>query len=418
MTSLIVIDGPGVTDAKPKIAPQTVQHIDAATINARSECLKLSRSMYNKLPKELRSFVYGYLCLEDRRIPIGPYYHFRKYEPYPGMETEYSGTQYCPRDGDLQTELADGKIRIDHDIYPEEDLILPRSHIFDPSYMSQDVVFELLDLYYESNSFSVCNVEGGLDELCTATPSSSAPTAFIPIDHVRDLQIRMKFEHSKPHDCTLKRNPGCFHSNYYFKDESQLRDAVDSLKAFRTRIGETSHEINIEFILMTNLDTSQEDQVARINAKAYFTNFLQSIRNTVYELLHDRGHVSIRVTHQDDGLMAFPKNYTGLFKMTKDQWEYEKSQQPSDSDWDNNCWILPIESARLTSQHQAELGGYNVDDLSGILHSRWGVDDIFRHTFSARDAIKGPYWPVGRPTKPSAIYTLSCKPVSSCLAYE
>lgn len=296
--------------------------VDTAIMKAKTECLELGRSMYNKLPKELRNLVYGYLCLEDRRIPVGPYYHFRKYEPYPGLEAQYSATLYCPRNGDLQTELADGKIRIDHDIYPEEDLVLPRSHIFDPSYLSQDIVLELMEMYYGSNSFSVCNVEGGLNELCTAIPFSSALSEFVPIDHVRDLQIRMKFEHCKPHDCTMKRARGCFHSSYYFKDESQLRDAVESLEAFRTRIARLSHETNIEFILMTDLDTPQDDQLAKTNAKAYFTNFLQSIRNTVYELLHERGRISVRVTHQDDGLMAFPKNYTGLYTMTKDQWEY------------------------------------------------------------------------------------------------
>jgi hypothetical protein len=296
--------------------------IDAATMKAQSECLELSRSMYNKLPKELRNSVYAYLCLEDRRIPIGPYYHFRKYEPLEGKEMEYSDTQFCPRDGDLKTELADGKTRIDHDIYPEEDLVLPSSHIFDPSYMSQDIVLELLKIYYESNSFSVCNVEGGLDELCTPIPASSAPSEFVPIDHVRDLQIRMKFEHLKPHCCTLKQDPGCFHTNYSFEDESQLRAAVDTLEAFRTRFLKTSHEMNIEVIIMTDLHTPGEDQVAKTNAKASFTNFLQSIRNTIYELLHDRERVSVRVTHQDDGLMAFPKNYTGLFRLTKDQWEY------------------------------------------------------------------------------------------------
>ncbi|KAJ4330707.1 hypothetical protein N0V87_009773 [Didymella glomerata] len=248
-------------------------------MKAQSECLELSRSMYNKLPKELRNSVYAYLCLEDRRIPIGPYYHFRKYEPLEGKEMEYSDTQFCPRDGDLKTELADGKTRIDHDIYPEEDLVLPSSHIFDPSYMSQDIVLELLKIYYESNSFSVCNVEGGLDELCTPIPASSAPSEFVPIDH-------------------------------------------------------------------------------------------------------------------------------------------EKSQQVPNSDWDNNYWILPIESTRLTSQQQAELGGYSIDDLGGILHSRWGVDDIFRETVSTRNVVEGPYWPVGRPTNPSAIYMLSNKPALSFPASE
>lgn len=340
MTSLLVEEGRGIVSDETTISAQRVQRyvplitlarksidsllisIDAAVTKARSECLELSSSVYNKLPKELRDYVYAYLCLEDRRIPVGPYYHFRKYEPLAKKELGYSDTQYCPRDGDLQTELADGKTRIDHDIYPEGDLVLPKSHIFDPSFMGQDVVPELLEMYYGSNSFSVCNIDGGLDELCTAIPSSSAPSRLVPIDHVRDLQIRMKFEHIKPHVCPLRRIPGCFHTGYVAGDESQFRAAVDTLRTFRTRTLASPHEMNIEVILMTDLDTPQDDQDAGTYANAYFTNFLQSVRNMVYELLHDCERVSVRVTHQDDGLMAFPKDYTKLFSLSKDEWEY------------------------------------------------------------------------------------------------
>lgn len=59
-----------------------------------------------------------------------------------------------------------------------------------------------------------------------------------------------------------------------------------------------------------------------------------------------------------------------------------------------------------------------MDDLSGILHSRWGVSDIFREAISTNDVVEGPYWPVGRPTNPSAIHALSSKPATSFLAVE
>lgn len=345
MTSLVVEEGPGIVSDETSISAQRAQRyvplvfldlkindvllnsIDAAVTTAQSECLELSSLLYKKLPKELREHVYAHLCLEDRRIPVGPYYHFRKYEPLAERKVGYSDTQYCPRDGDLQTELADGKVRIDHDIYPEGDLILPNNRIFDPSFMGQDVVPELLEMYYGSNSFSVCNIEGGLDELCTAISSSTASSRLVPIDKVRDLQIRMKFEHIKPHVCPMRRVPGCFHTGYVAGDESKLRAAVDTLRTFRSRIRASPREMNIEVILMTDLDTPADAQDAGIYANAYLTNFLQAVRNMVYELLHDCKLVSVRVTHQDDGLMAFPKDYTKLFNLSKEEWEYVSLSQ-------------------------------------------------------------------------------------------
>lgn len=290
---------------------------------AQSECLNFSNLMCKKLPKQLRDLVYNYLCLEDRRVPIGPYYHFRKYESFVERKTEYSDIQYCPRDGDQQTELADGKTRIDHDIYPEEDLILPKSHFFSPSYMGQDAAFELLEKYYRSNSFSVCNIEGGLDGLCTVISCSSASPRpeFVPLDHIRDLQLRLKFEHFTDEVSEFEEYPG-FQIEKIAENESYLRGTVDSLGAFRTRTLQYPHELSLEIVLMTDLGRIRGFEGARDHAKAYFTNFLQSIRNMVYELLHDCEHITVRITHQDDGLMAFPKNYTGLFSLTKEQWQY------------------------------------------------------------------------------------------------
>lgn len=284
--------------------------------------------MYKRLPKDLRDLVYSYLCLEERQIPIGPYYHFRKYEPFAKTRTVYSDTQYCPREGDLQTELSDGKTRIDHDVYPEEDLILPGNHIFNPSYMGQDVVLEMLEKYYQSNNFSVCNIEGGLDDLCTAISfgPETSKAAFVPIDHIRDLQLRIKCEHFTKQISEFEEYPG-FQIEKIAENESYLRGTVDSLQAFRTRILTFPHDLNIEVVLMTDLDKVRGFKHAREHAKAHVTNFLQSIRNMIYELLHDCEHITVRVTHQDDGLMAFPKNYTGLFKLTKEQWQYVSPSQ-------------------------------------------------------------------------------------------
>jgi hypothetical protein len=294
--------------------------MEATNTEAQAQCLQLSTLMYERLPRELRELVYDYLCLEDRQVPVGPYYHFRKYEPAGSHATKKSNTEFHPRSGDLQTELSDGKTRTDHDVYPEDDLILPSNHIFNADYMGQQVVLELLKKYYSNNTFSVCNIEGGLDYLCTAVAPNADGAAldFVPLNHVHDLQIRVKGEHF-----AANVSPSSVDDGTRLKELAEkmffLRRTVDSLQVFRCRVQATSHPLNIEFVLMSDLMSSS---YYTHFAHLHMVNFLQTIRNTVYELMHNREHTTVRVTSQDDSLWAFPRNYTGLFTMTKEKWHY------------------------------------------------------------------------------------------------
>lgn len=295
--------------------------MEDAIAKAPAECFSLSTLMYKKLPKELRDMVYSYLCLEDRQVPIGPYYHFRKYEPQQGTDkVKHTNTEFHPRSGDLQTDLSDGKIRTDHDIYPEDDLILPNNHIFDASYMSREVVLELLKMYYQSNSFSVCNIEGGLDGLCSSIVCNSDGSIldFVPLDYIRELQIRIKCEHFD----AVVRSPA-IDTRPRLKDlaakMSFLQHTVESLQVFREKIQTTSHELNVEIVLMSNISNNSYFGASR---PVHVINLLQTVRNMVYELKHNREHTTVRVTSQDDDLWAFPRNYTGLFNMTKEKWDY------------------------------------------------------------------------------------------------
>ena len=281
--------------------------------------------MYEKLPRELRDLVYSYLYIEDRRVPVGPYYHFRKYEPAGSDTARKSNTEFHPRSGDLQTELSDGKTRTDHDVYPEDDLILPSNHIFNADYMGQKVVLELLKMYYSNNTFSVCNIEGGLDHLSTAVASNVDGTAFdfVPLDHIHDLQIRVKCEHFAAGVSYDNRVDAGLRLKEFAEKMSFLQRTVESLQVFRSRVQATSHPLNIEFVLMSDLISSHCDSLAYVSPRhIHMVNFLQAIRNTVYELMYNRGHTTVRVTGQDDGLWAFPRNYTGLFNMTKEKWDY------------------------------------------------------------------------------------------------
>ena len=254
-------------------------------------------------------------------MPVGPYYHFRKYEPVGSNAAKKSNTEFHPRSGDLQTELSDGKTRTDHDVYPEDDLILPSNHIFNADYMGHQVVLELLSMYYSNNTFSVCNIEGGLGHLSTAVASNVDETAFdfVPLDHIHDLQIRVKCEHFPAKVSSSSSADAGFRLKEFAEKISFLQHTVESLQVFRSRVQATSHPLNIEFVLMSDLMSSS---YYSLYLHLHLVNFLQTIRNTVYELMHNREHTTVRVTSQDEGLWAFPRNYTGLFTMTKEKWGY------------------------------------------------------------------------------------------------
>ncbi|KAF2996819.1 hypothetical protein E8E13_002372 [Curvularia kusanoi] len=321
--------------------------------------------------------------------------------------------------GDLQTELSDGKIRTDHDIYPEDDLILPSSHIFNADYMGQDVVLELLKMYYENNTFSVCNIEGGLDKLCTAVASSADGAAldFVPLDHIHDLQIRVKCEHftayvSSAEEAGPKRRLEELAEKLSFLDRT-----VESLQILRSRAQASSHDLNVEFVLMSDLNSTGHN---RYYLQLHLTNLLQAIRNAVYELLHDREHTTVRVTSQDDSVWAFPRNYTGLFKMAKNKWEHEKSKQRPNRDWSSDFWVPPLGWIVLPgSTELMDLGGYidnsyghpTYNNLQEFHLSRWGINDILRDTTSSASAedadfVDDSYWPVGIPFNHRLLQTL------------
>ena len=296
--------------------------------NARSECLSLSTSLFEKLPREIRDLIYSYICLDDRQLPIGPYYHYRSYD-LRSLQNDKSAERVKPdphtdewyleklsrSHAAAQTIQPDGRIRTDHDVYPADDLVLPENHIFQPAYMGKEVSLEILIMYYEGNNFSVCNVEGGLSTLCASTIKGS-DLEFVPIDHIRDLQIRIKCERCTQTNFSTDSELYGRLSAFAVHQEPALQSTVESLAAFRHKMRtSTSNALNIEIVLMSDLiDISHETY--RV------VNMLQTIRNVVYELMHDRGNITVRVTHQDEQVMAFPRNYTGFFKLTKEQWNH------------------------------------------------------------------------------------------------
>jgi hypothetical protein len=386
---------------------------------ARKDCLQLANMMHQKLPIELRELVYGFLCVEpDRPIPVGPYYHFRKYDqpfhdpqlriPWPddellrstwppqrfadpnsyaayiraGGEVEVeigdasgtqehsdgsqhaepfrlvdsNDTQMAPEltrlimktsistpadrvklhDDPDDTILPDGRVKEEHTHKPPSDMVLPYSHFLDPRYVGPAIAFETQKMYYAQNTFSVCSVEQGIFYLLNSDSSKNMvgrrydgrpkyvpkdlelkPPVY-PRDHIQNLQIRVKLEQ--------------FHSDMpqdHFSDFEKyayerrfLRFTQQNLEGLKGFLHNRSKQrLNIEFVIMTELLDFEEDDPGW-HAKCNYVNFLQSIRNWVYRMMYDCGNVSVKITHHDELQFPFPRDITGLFGLTKEQWEH------------------------------------------------------------------------------------------------
>jgi hypothetical protein len=333
--------------------------------------------------------VYQYLCIDERPIPVGPYFHFRKYEPrnkrkpkpfseaslagfddnddddaednnegsslsprnhwadkaaqgaeelsilahnvsvnfrraiYPMSDSDTDSDSYADADSNsddkLPIVLPDGRLKYDHSYRPPSDILLPSSWMFKEKYVGSDIALELLDVYYSSNTFSVCNVEEAFRSLRHHRGREYRRAMDCkPINHISNLQIRIKAEHFPRYE------PGHDSANELyekFKSEREfLWNVVSSLKELWSLIQHAeSQELHMELILMTDFPSSAANQ-----GTCYYIifNFLQAMRNFVYKSKYECENTTVRITHHDDNLWPFPKNYTEMFGLTKEQWEH------------------------------------------------------------------------------------------------
>jgi hypothetical protein len=302
-----------------------LQH-DPAYLAAK-ECLELTSLMYRKLPAELRDLVYRFVCIEDQPIPVGPYFHFRPYS-HNDDGTSTDGLAYA---------LSKDRVRIDHSERPDSVMLMPNSHVFSTSHMVEEVIVELQEMYFTTNTFSVCNVENGiacfLMERNTESKSTmpDAPNVGIcnsplgkkhrvvkAIDFVRKLQIRIKYEHFYS-----ARALGLFSNECKL-----LRTSRENLSVLQN-LPQQEHPLEIEFIVMTALkpqrNMSAWPATDMQDERRCFINLLQALRNTFYALIHDRGDSVITITHHDETVSPFPRNITALWSLTKEQWEYVRN---------------------------------------------------------------------------------------------
>ncbi|KAG9195214.1 hypothetical protein G6011_00334 [Alternaria panax] len=443
---------------------------------ARKDCLQLATLMHRKLPIELRELVYEFLCVEpDRPIPVGPYYHFRKYDrpfhdpylrisrssrPHIGltwpprraadpnsyaanasvgagvdveireasaqqtgsaglgvsndtsmisdlteriMETALSSPadQFNLNDEDDNTILPDGRIKEEHTHKPPSDMILPYSHFLDPRYVGPEIAFETQKMYYTRNTFSVCSVERGIsyflgcDSGYNMVRSHNDGTPGIvpedlrlqpllyPRDHIRNLQIRVKLEqfHSDmPRDDMTDYEKYAYERRFLRFTQTNL----EALEGFLKR--RHKHGINIEFVVLTDTP-SFESQETGLAAQCNYVNFLQCIRNIVYKMMHDYDDISVMITHHDENISAFPRNITGVFGLTKEQWGHEKHVQDNPHDWAEGFYL-----AVPGMDEDNMLGGYPAQELDAMLRQRWGIFTVLA-TRATHPISDGRYWP-------------------------
>ncbi|KAF1850528.1 uncharacterized protein K460DRAFT_412221 [Cucurbitaria berberidis CBS 394.84] len=408
---------------------------------ARADCLQFTKLMRGKLPTELQDLVYQYLLIEERPIPVGPYYHFRKYDgllnPRPtGIlgnirfddfvdPTPNTGiTSRDTRDNtgralahdesemfvDIESDdeiidfgtnsviLPDGRVKYDHSQKPPSDLIMPNSHVLNPRYVGQAIMAEAQKVYYKNNTFSVCNMEGAIHNFLQLHPGYNfktwrngdppqLPRALrlepfsVPAQWVRSLQVRVKLEHfesNMPLNTTEEEQ--------YTYERHFLRHVYTSLSALEELVHTSLQtELSIEFIMMTELPTLDNDLYSSEDRR--FVNFLQAIRNTVYMTMFDREGTTVKITHHDEMMWPFPRDLTGLFALSKEQWELEKSVYPLRGVADFYLAPASLDLGTLS-------GGFSEREMESLLRERWGIDSVL-DTKCKYPITEGKYWPKG-----------------------
>jgi hypothetical protein len=292
---------------------------------AAKECLQLANLMYRKLPTELRDLVYRFLCIEDRAIPVGPYYHFRPYDH----------TRIESPDHALAMGLARGRSLDDHRNKPDPALLMPDSHIFNQTYMGQDVTSEAVKTYLTNNTFSICDVEDGISRFLGGAFGTHSPTCghrMFPNGSTQiaadygESPIAVRFDLIQPRDYVRKLQVRIKHEQYYhylertspslldmFADECHsLRHAKNALRPLQ-HLPQCTQPLELEFIIVAGGAARQESR--------RFINFLQALRNTFYALMYDRENTTIKIIHHDENISPFPRDITLLWSLTKEQWE-------------------------------------------------------------------------------------------------
>jgi hypothetical protein len=282
--------------------------------HSQADCRQLASMMYTKLPLELRELIYQYLYYEDAPVPVGSY-HFTTYVP----ESLRSDNNDPPAHSEPFIVTPEGATRQDHSIERDESIVYPDSRLLDPAYLGHNVARDASIYYYRSNTFSICTLENALSDFLFRDPihnftrgqstlESAKPLGLLPIEHVCNLEIRVKYEHYYTYFT--------FYDNLHDGERLLIQGIFEVLHDFSSRVNHTiASHLHIEICMMTAFEpTGIECQLDRMH-----TNLLEAIRVPLYELKHDLG-ANIKVIHYDERCRPFPKNVTAIFQLPKDQW--------------------------------------------------------------------------------------------------
>ncbi|KAJ4289237.1 hypothetical protein N0V90_011579 [Kalmusia sp. IMI 367209] len=288
--------------------------------HAQADCRQLMNLMHTKLPQELKELIYQYLYLEEAPIPIGTY-HFTTYVPEP-LRVEHSRAF-------LHSEpfvvVPEGATKQDHSIERDKNIVFPDSWLLNPAYLGGSAARDASRYYYKSNTFSICTIENALWDFFFRDPvhnfvdpqepiGSFKPLGFTPVDHIRHLQIRVKYEHYNTYLA--------FYDNLQDGEKNLIRDLFHILQGFTNRVhSTTASQLNIEICIMTAHKPSQGERDFNVDLQRHHTNLLEAIRVPIYTLKHDLG-AHITVMHYDEHCIPFPRNVTAIFQLSKEQWTY------------------------------------------------------------------------------------------------
>lgn len=281
--------------------------------HARADCKQLASMMHTKLPLELRELIYQYLYLEDGPIPVGSY-HFTIYVPEP-LRSESNNP---PAHSEPFIIMPEEATRQDHSIERDENIVYPDSRLLDPRYLGHVVARDASMYYYKSNTFTVCTLENALSDFlfrdpihnfigAETNPESAEPLGLIPIDHIRNLEIRVKYEHYFTYLT--------FYEELHNGEKTLIQGIFDALHDFSSRISPAvASQLHVEICMMSASIPLRNN----LNERTHM-NVLEAIRVPVYMLKHDLG-AAIKVIHHDEYCSPFPKDKTGIFQLSKDQW--------------------------------------------------------------------------------------------------
>lgn len=273
--------------------------------------------MHTKLPQELKELIYQYLYIEDAPIPVGSY-HFTTYIPEP-LRSEHNP----PVQSEPFIVIPEGAVRQDHSVERDENIIYPDNWLLNPAFLGYTVAKDASRYYYKANSFSVCTLENVLLDFLFQDPIQNflgeqtgqeevQPLNLLPINHIRNLQIRVKYEHYTTYLT--------FYDNLRDGEKNLIGNIFGTLRNLASRIRPAAaSQLKVEFCMMTTYkSTGFKEERAHIN-------LLEAVRVPVYMFKYDL-HADITVTHYDEYISPFPKNITGLFKLSENQWQYVSHQ--------------------------------------------------------------------------------------------